>query len=294
MTRPAIYEPAITQYVADGRELVQAICDAESAASKLDKQLGEAREAAQMRRLEMGTLLLKVRESLPRRGTRENGWLAYLEAIEVDDSTAHRYMELAKNPSARSQVLQSRSSGDQPDAPPHGDADAPDATGDASAEDLNPDRDTWCTPKWLAEALGHWGLDPCSNERSHIESTRACRLDLGQDGLVLAPDVDDEERVFINPPYSDVTPWVQAYKRTNFCFLLKFDPSTKWCAELLKHTELVLFAKLTRIEFEPMPGVGGGAVQFPHALFFKRATDATSELLDLCFQFTPTAFSRCR
>lgn len=159
----------------------------------------------------------------------------------------------------------------------------------ADAEDdgrPHPDRDTWCTPLLYALALGRWGLDPCSNERSHIVSDRTFRLANGQNGLVLAKFVSPRTRVFCNPPYSDVLPWVLAYGHTRFCFLLKFDPSTKWCRELLARTGLILFPE-DRIKFEPPPGVEATSNQFPHGFFFAREEDATPEIRALCHAWRP-------
>ncbi len=286
MTRPAIYEPAMTQWVADGREIVRGIYEADHQTAKHEKLAGESREAGQMRRYELGALLLKVRDTLPRRGTRESGWLAYLEAIEVDDSSAHRYMDMVRNP-ARSQQDPLRSSGPALElVPPPTDDDAPPQDGAIDPDEIEIDRDTWCTPQWITDALGEVDLDPCANERSHVQAGSTFRLDLDQDGLELAPTVGHDWRVFLNPPYSDVPPWIAAYGHTRFCFLLKLDPSTKWFAALLERAEIVLIPKLTRVQFEAPEGVPDnktGAVQFPHALFFARDEDAPQALRDRCY-----------
>lgn len=148
------------------------------------------------------------------------------------------------------------------------------------------DRDTWTTPLWIASAIGLWDLDPCSNDRSKILAARTFSIDRGQNGLVLARFVSKLSRVFINPPYSDVWPWVRAYAHTRFCFLVKFDPSTKWCGELISKTELVLFPKRTRVAFDPPPGIAEPeGNQFPHGLFFKHAADATAAIRSLCYSW---------
>lgn len=151
-----------------------------------------------------------------------------------------------------------------------------------------PDRDSWCTPRWITEAIGEWDLDPCGNARSHVRAARTLLLaDRGEDGLALAPElVTPALRVFVNPPYSDVGPWVDAYGAARFCFLLKFDPSTRWFARLIDRTGLVLFPRGTRVEFEPPPGVPPEQAQanpFPHALFYADPADATQRVRDLCF-----------
>lgn len=66
------------------------------------------------------------------------------------------------------------------------------------------DVDTWLTPRWILQALGPFDLDPCAAEecptwtgcgRSFVKST---------DGLIQPW----QGRVFMNPPYSDVAPWL--------------------------------------------------------------------------------------
>lgn len=150
-------------------------------------------------------------------------------------------------------------------------------------EEPSPDRDTWCTPYKYARAVGWWDLDPATNSRSHILAHRTFQLDKGQNGLALARFVSRNTRVWINPPYSDVMPWVLAYGHTRFCFLVKFDPSTKWCRELIARTALVLFPREERLEFEPPPGVEGGSNPFPHGFFFAREEDASPEIRALCY-----------
>lgn len=296
MPRTAIIEPAISQWVAEARAMLASLHDAEEAARKLEKKLTESREAAQMRRYELGAYLLKVRDQMPRRGTKETGWKAFLEAIEVDDSTAHRYMELARTATShggdlrRSDEPQVREGALPPDAPPPSDDDAPRelaVEAGVPQDEVEIDRDTWCTPKSLADALGQWDLDPCSNERSHVQATRTFLLEQrGEDGIVLAPTVKKNTRAFLNPPYSHVMPWIEAYAHTRFCFLLKFDCSTRWFETLVGLCEVVLLPRRTRIQFEPPPGVPPEkalANQFPHALFYARDEDVSDAIRDLCF-----------
>lgn len=136
------------------------------------------------------------------------------------------------------------------------------------------DRSTWCTPLWLAQLLGVFDLDCCSNDRSRIVSQRAFRLDRGQDGLVLAKFVPRDWRVWCNPPYDhgQVIKWVRAYAHTNFAFLLRFDPSTEWFGALWPHVEAVCFMK-DRIGFEPPPGAESSSNPYPHALYYRNKKD---------------------
>jgi hypothetical protein len=144
-------------------------------------------------------------------------------------------------------------------------------------------------PEGVGERLGPWDLDPCSNERSHIQAARDLRLDeRNEDGLFFASQFGPETRAFINPPYArgQVIQWVAAYAHVRFCFLLKFDPSTEWFGELIRHTGVVMIPRGERVEFEPPPGVPPEkaiGVQFPHAFFYAREEDVSDEMRSACF-----------
>lgn len=150
------------------------------------------------------------------------------------------------------------------------------------------ERGAWCTPKWLAEKLGAFDLDPCSNPRAHIDARVRLTLENGHDGLRYC--VGPDERVFINPPYANgqVIRWFRAYQHTRFCFLLRFDPSAKaWFTELYRSTGLVCVPRGRRVNFEPPPGVTGSSNTIPHALFYKHAEDAPDALLRACIAWRP-------
>jgi hypothetical protein len=162
-------------------------------------------------------------------------------------------------------------------------------TGVVLAPDSSPDRDTWCTPKWLADAVGEWDLDPCTNSRSHIRACSKCMLERGQDGLAFAEPygAHADLRVWINPPYSSgqVIRWVRAYKHARFCFLVRLDPSTEWFAELYAASEVLLVPAGRRIDFEPPPGVKASSNPFPHVLAYADHRDVTPEIEALCFEW---------
>ncbi len=106
--------------------------------------------------------------------------------------------------------------------------------------------DNWNTPAWLAEALGPFDLDPCSNASSHVLTERSCALP--DDGLAL----DWRNRsVYLNWPYSNPLPWARkvAAHVGPWCVLAKLDPSTRWWAALMEACPTVApFRK--RIKFE--------------------------------------------
>ena len=286
-------------------------------AKKLVKQADDARAVAATRRLEIGRMLVKARPRWPERGPKAKGWGEYLAAIPLAETTAARYMQEAREADGQDFPHSGRMGETHPDLPetslpetrkvepaelagatqpateapelgappPTPVAVEPDVAGNEDDED-DIDRDTWCTPRWLTTAIGEVDRDPCANERSHVLARETFRLDYNQDGIALAQTVDPDELHYINPPYSGVLPWIQAYRHTRFIFLLKLDPSTKWFAELIAHTDLILIPLGTRVQFEPPPGVPPKkalANQFPHALFYSRHEDATPEILALCF-----------
>lgn len=156
------------------------------------------------------------------------------------------------------------------------------------------DRDTWCTPWWIADALGRVWLDPCWNERSHVDAEHVFDFErLAEDALFLARrvPVDPGGIVFINPPYSRglVGAFAMAFahcERT--CYLVRFDTSTMWFAELYKRAELILIPHI-RVNFETPPGTkASNNNPYPHALMFRRASDASDELRAMCFAMTTT------
>jgi hypothetical protein len=163
--------------------------------------------------------------------------------------------------------------------------------------------DNWNTPKWLADALGPFDLDPCSNETSHIKMG----VSIQQSEVTAVPPTGDtlddlvalERRtrtvqgdglailwsfehgwgggqvqylpagvwsVFVNPPYSNPLPWCQKLRDHDgpWCALLKLDPSTRWWAALMQASPTVApFRK--RLKFE---GDKSMTANFPSVLVY--------------------------
>lgn len=265
-------------------------------AARHEQQAAAARESAKARRLRIGTQLAKVRPAWPERGPNAKGWGEFLRAVGISEDSALRYMAEARGDFPQKAAPAGNPAGSATTPDPvvlDGDRDVkPDppqlALVPEPAPEVEIDRDTWCTPTWITDAIGVFDFDPCANERSHVRAIKSFVLERGENGLVLATDIDAEHHVFINPPYSDVMPWIRAYAHARFCFLLKLDPSTKWFAELFKHTTLILIPRGTRVQFEAPPGVPPDkaiANQFPHALFYAHAEDATDAIRALCFEW---------
>lgn len=100
--------------------------------------------------------------------------------------------------------------------------------------------DAQCTPRELCRVLGRFGVDPCSNPRSHVQADRTCMLELGQDGLADPWTVDGTDATapalaFCNGPFSQPMPWCERLRahRAGWCALWKLDPTTRWHAELV-------------------------------------------------------------
>jgi hypothetical protein len=130
--------------------------------------------------------------------------------------------------------------------------------------------DNWNTPKWLADALGPFDLDPCSNATSHIQSRHRCVLGaspfdvLSGDGLECEWRTAGGNSVFVNPPYSNPLPWAKKLRDHDgpWCALVKLDPTTKWWATLMEAMPTVApFRK--RLKFE---GEQSMTANFPSVL----------------------------
>jgi hypothetical protein len=133
------------------------------------------------------------------------------------------------------------------------------------ADKLQPEEGTdgWCTPAWLAEVLGPFDLDPCSNARSHIRACERRARERGEDGLA---ERWGRRVVFVNPPYSSVLPWASKLADHDgpWVALLKLDPTTRWWATLMSAAPTVAPFR-GRIKFES--GVGRDmTANFPSVL----------------------------
>jgi hypothetical protein len=217
------------------------------ALDEAETQLARFTKMAGELRAELGEVLAEKRKLWPERGPNAKGWGEFLASIGLSQQRAWELIRDFTDPVK------------------------------------TVDRDSWCTPKWLTDALGSFDLDPCANERSHVSAKRSFQMVRGEDGLKLAAGIKKNARVFINPPYSDVMPWVEAYAHTRFCFLLKVDASTKWFARLHEITQLICVPRGTRIEFEAPPDVDSSSNQFPHGLFFAREGDASKAVRKLSY-----------
>jgi hypothetical protein len=296
----AIVETTASQHAAAVDQALQRVRDAVEHAEQADRRSQQAHEAVRMRRLELGRALAAARKDFPVSGKNAKAWTDFLSVRRLTLEQAQDAINYAghiegltggfENPPAKLPTREQagldrpreRDASPEQAAPPTLSLVPPPAP---AAPEVEIDRDTWCTPRWITEAIGTFDLDPCSNERSTVSARTTMSLERGCDGLAHAEDVEPDWRVFVNPPYSDVPPWIAAYGHTRFVFLLKLDTSTRWFADLFARTQLILIPR-KRIQFDPPPGVPPEraiAQQFPHALFYARAEDATPEIRALCW-----------
>lgn len=125
-------------------------------------------------------------------------------------------------------------------------------------------RDTYCTPKALAGALGRFTLDPCSNPRSAIAADRTCALESNTDGLAISWAGED---VFVNGPFSNLLPWAEKLgeARTKV-FLCNTDHSTRWWKAAVAAGCIYRFDLGTRQQFDPPPHIRRSTNNKPQSL----------------------------
>lgn len=147
-------------------------------------------------------------------------------------------------------------------------------------EPMSKPTDSYCTPRWLTDAIGAVDLDPCSNFSSTVQAAVRCtgfetyaEPQPHAEGFSWKP-VDGlkvsewrtADTIFIHPPYSKVLPWAEravkaAAGGAEVLMLIKLDPSTKWWAELAKQREGVdvlwwPFTKRLAFEIGGVPQAG--------------------------------------
>lgn len=276
---PAIIEPAETDIDLLAKQIVVALNEQRGAERSAERHEGlalAARETAKQRRIDVGRLLSEARIAWPRSGPNARGWSAFLARVELDDSTAFRYMQEYKDPdgfSQRREKTEPDPSGDRDIKPanvPVAEADVlalcaklePEARAriqrslrSTQARENEGDRDAYCTPLDVTAALPEVDLDPCSNPRSTVRARETYSLEAGQDGLALPW----FGVVYVNFPFSDPLPWAEklAEERPNLTgagVMCNADHSPKWWHVLKEYLPIRLDFD-ERLEFKPPPGV---------------------------------------
>lgn len=77
--------------------------------------------------------------------------------------------------------------------------------------------DTWLTPPWVIKALGEFDLDPCFIEKRPWDTAKK-HYTIKDNGLIQPW----EGRVWLNPPYSDLDPWLEMISKHMNGILLLF------------------------------------------------------------------------
>lgn len=117
--------------------------------------------------------------------------------------------------------------------------------------------DQWLTPKWITDALGEFDLDPCAaNPRDWDIGTTD---NYTEDGL----EKPWYGRAFVNPPYSDVGPWLKRLREHGDGIALVFARTeTRWfCQHVWPHATGLLFVegRLRFIRGDDLEGPGHNA-----------------------------------
>ncbi|OBW93000.1 DNA N-6-adenine-methyltransferase [Gallibacterium salpingitidis] len=114
------------------------------------------------------------------------------------------------------------------------------------------DKDTWQTPKylfkWIENRFGWIHLDGCANKDNALTANWIGKLGVIEDFLVediceqllnvVCDYCDAPLRIFVNPPYSNVTPFLKQAKVIRdaghmVIMLLNNDKSTRWYQECI-------------------------------------------------------------
>jgi hypothetical protein len=263
--------------------------DADTAAARFEQKGAAARETAALRRLEVGQILVRVRATIPATsGPKAKAWSEFLARIKLDDSTAHRWMDMAKT----GKVHGKPASSPQGSSHVRGTGEAPSVTAAmAIIDQLAPseratiqrsirsslasenvgDRDAYCTPDDVTAALPDVDLDPCSNLNSSVRAGTTYSIEAGQDGLALPW----FGLVYVNFPFSDPLPWAEKLVEelpnvTGAGVMCNADHSPAWWHVLTKHLTIRLDFN-ERLQFKPPPGVEPSKNDRPQSLLMDAA-----------------------
>jgi hypothetical protein len=121
-----------------------------------------------------------------------------------------------------------------------------------------PGKDDLYTPAWLFERLGlRFDLDPCAPPGGVPWVPAARYFTRADDGLAQPW----EGRVWMNPPYSNTTPWVLRFMAHGHGVALVQHAKSRWHRLLWEGAEAVVFPR--RFDFAGSPFGGHGEVRMP-------------------------------
>lgn len=147
----------------------------------------------------------------------------------------------------------------------------------AAADVVVEDRDAWCTPREIVDALLRmWplgpDLDPCTNARSIVPCRRRYTL-----ADCLDPAAQEwGGTVYCNPPFSDTAPWARkmSLHGGGVVGCLLADPSVSWWKDVWT-ADAICFPD-HRVRFIPPPGVKPSSFSRPVALPFWAPDDGST------------------
>lgn len=123
-------------------------------------------------------------------------------------------------------------------------------------------RDEAGTPKRLFDYIMKYigvtpVLDVCASSRNKKCDRYISRK---EDGLITPWDTQEQGVCWLNPPYSDVTPWLrkalaETYRGTTTVALVNMDMSTQWWVKYALRASEIYFVVGARVNFDPPPGI---------------------------------------
>lgn len=115
---------------------------------------------------------------------------------------------------------------------------------------------TWLTPRWILDALGEFGLDPCCPPEMPWRTAKRM-IHWPEDGLA----VPWEGRVWLNPPYGrNIEKWLdKMVEHWNGVALIFARTDTKWFQEYVFGCASALFFLNKRVRFCCPDGSLGGS-----------------------------------
>ncbi len=124
--------------------------------------------------------------------------------------------------------------------------------------------DVWLTPPDLINSLGEFDLDPCCpNNLKWKTATNYYSLENGQNGLELPWD----GRIWLNPPYSDWSPFIKRLSEHNngICLIFARTETKAFFNYVWNCADSILFVR-RRVKFLKADGTKGGGSTAPSVL----------------------------
>lgn len=129
-------------------------------------------------------------------------------------------------------------------------------------------RDLWQTPRVVFEKYEEWydiGMDAAA---SSLNALCGDFLTYEDDSLSSEWNLSERSGVWLNPPYSNILPWVEKAKEQSdkhnktIIMLLPCDFSTKWASKLLEVStviQIVINGRISFVNAETQEPIGGNS-----------------------------------